>query len=158
MKILRIYDHLGELKKELNVFVEGADFKWQANYPECVWLGTITLEDAGKEPEKPGELVVEIVESDSETTIEELAEQQEVVVEKETHEVEAATEEEVEPQAPFTTQLITTEELSEKEEGDEPKRLHGKRGRKSGTHPSDYLKSIEVIRKDDTRGNIDKGD
>ena len=51
MKVLRIYDHLGELKKEFNVFVEGEDFKWQSGYPEPVWLGTISLEDAGKEPE-----------------------------------------------------------------------------------------------------------
>ena len=51
MKVLRIYDHLGELKKELNLYVEGEDFKWQSSYPEPVWLGTITLEDAGTEPD-----------------------------------------------------------------------------------------------------------
>lgn len=59
MKVLRIYDHLGELKKEFNVYVEGEDFKWQSSYPEPVWLGTITLEELGKEPEKPGELMAQ---------------------------------------------------------------------------------------------------
>ena len=59
MKVLRIYDHLGELKKEFPVYVEGEDFKWQSSYPEPVWLGTITLEEAGTEPEKPSEGVSE---------------------------------------------------------------------------------------------------
>ena len=51
MKVLRIYDHLGELKKEFSLYVEGEDFKWQSSYPEVVWLGTIALEELGKEPE-----------------------------------------------------------------------------------------------------------
>jgi len=55
MKVLRIYDHQGILRKEFNLYVEGSDFKWEASYPEPVWLGTIILEEAGKEPEKPPE-------------------------------------------------------------------------------------------------------
>ena len=51
MKVLRLYDHLGELKKEFNVYVEGEDFKWESSYPEPIWLGTIALEEVGKEPE-----------------------------------------------------------------------------------------------------------
>ena len=68
MKVLRIYDHLGELKKELNLYVEGEDFKWQSSYPEPVWLGTITLEEPGKEPEKPTESVSELLQPEFEVT------------------------------------------------------------------------------------------
>ena len=68
MKVLRIYDHLGELKKELNLYVEGEDFKWQSSYPEPIWLGTITLEDAGTEPEKPSESASEPLQPEIEVT------------------------------------------------------------------------------------------
>jgi len=72
MKVLRIYDHLGELKKELNLYVEGEDFKWQSSYPEPIWLGTITLEDAGTEPEKPSESASEPLQPEPEVKQEEV--------------------------------------------------------------------------------------
>ena len=72
MKVLRIYDHLGELKKEFNVYVEGEDFKWQASVPEPVWLGTITLEEAGKEPEAEPTSEPEVVEPEPEVKVEEV--------------------------------------------------------------------------------------
>lgn len=43
MKYLQLYDHLGNLIKEFNVYVEGADFEWVSPKPECIWLGTIWL-------------------------------------------------------------------------------------------------------------------
>jgi len=158
MKVLRLYDYLGQLKKELDVYVEGEDFKWTASYPEAVWLGTIAIEEAGKEPE-PVELYVPV---------------------EEPTEPEAIEEAEVEPPAPFTAQLTTIEELSKlsrkdflklpmeerreilrkqvEEVTDEPEKVHRKRGRKSGSHPSDYLKSIKVVREDDSGADATKGD
>ena len=43
MKFLQIYDHLGNLVKEFDVYVDGQDFNWAAPKPEPVWLGTIRL-------------------------------------------------------------------------------------------------------------------
>lgn len=54
MKYLQLYDHLGNLVKEFNVYVEGADFEWVAPKPECIWLGTIKLSnEPAKEPVEP---------------------------------------------------------------------------------------------------------
>jgi len=72
MKVLRIYDHLGELKKEFNLYVEGEDFVWQSSYPEVVWLGIITLEEPGKEPEKPTEVASEPLQPEPEVKEEEV--------------------------------------------------------------------------------------
>ena len=43
MKYLQLYDHLGNLVKEFEVYVDGQDFNWAAQKPEPVWLGTIKL-------------------------------------------------------------------------------------------------------------------
>lgn len=83
MKVLRLYDHLGELKKEFNVYVEGEDFKHQESYPIPIWLGTIVLEEAGKEPEKPEEVVPEAVEPEPEkASVEDVLDLTAVVEEK----------------------------------------------------------------------------
>ena len=180
MKVLRIYDHLGELKKELNIFVEGEDFKYQTVTPECIWLGTIVLEEAGKEPEPaPKWMPVEepITEEEAATLeqegYEDAMREQEMVQEDEAQryrdmkqaaidlgyiEPNEDEEAEVEPPAPFTTQLTTTEEAQEEEAKHEPKKVHRKRSRKSRTHPSDYLKSLKVIREDDSGADVTEGD
>jgi len=72
MKVLRIYDHLGELKKEFSLYMVGNDFKWQASYPEPVWLGTITLQEAGTEPEEPAEQYFTEPEPELEVKVEEV--------------------------------------------------------------------------------------
>lgn len=43
MKYLQIYDHNGNLSKEFPVYLDGADFKWEALHPEAIWLGTIWI-------------------------------------------------------------------------------------------------------------------
>ena len=58
MKVLRIYDHLGELKREFNVYVEGEDFVWQSSYPEPVWLGKIILCNPSEEYKEQQEMAV----------------------------------------------------------------------------------------------------
>lgn len=45
MKKLRLYDHLGNLVMEHDVFVEGQDFTWVATMPTAVWFGGIALVD-----------------------------------------------------------------------------------------------------------------
>jgi len=180
MKVLRLYDYLGQLKKELDVYVEGEDFKWTASYPEAVWLGTIAIEEAGKELE-PVELYVPVEEPITEEEAatleqegyEDAMREQEMVQEDEAQryrdmkqaaidlgyiEPNEDEEAEVEPPAPFTTQLTTTEEAQEEEAKHEPKKVHRKRSRKSRTHPSDYLKSLKVIREDDSGADVTEGD
>ena len=150
MKVLRIYDHLGELKKELDIFVEGEDFTWSASYPEPVWLGTITLVDAGKEPE-PVELYVPVEES---ITEEEAKEMQDDIAIDAMREQEA----EVEPEIPLVDGTIGDTAIKTEEVESEPKKVHRKRSRVKGAHPSDYLKSLKVVRKDDTGGDTTEGD
>jgi len=136
MKVLRIYDHLGELKKEFNVYVEGEDFKWQASYPEPVWLGTILLEDAGKEPEKPSEVVSELLQPEPEPSPEE-----------------------VEAEKPLKADTRQEEQvIRAMEVKDEPKKVHRKRGRVQRIISPGHTKSIEVIRKDDSSGDTNQGD
>ena len=158
MKVLRIYDHLGELKKELNVFVEGEDFKWTASYPEPVWLGTITLEDAGKEPE-PIELYVPVEEP---ITEEEAKEMQEDIAMDALREQEMATElqqeVEAEEEAPLVSGITDDIATEAEEVTNEPEKIHRKRSRKSRSHPSDYLKSLKVIRQDDSGADVTEGD
>lgn len=43
MKYLQIYDHNGNLTREFPVYVDGEDFNWAADKPECLWLGSIWL-------------------------------------------------------------------------------------------------------------------
>jgi len=51
VKKLRLYDHLGQLVKEFDVYVEGQSFTWRSPQPEAIWLGTITLQDVDEEVE-----------------------------------------------------------------------------------------------------------
>ena len=158
MKVLRIYDHLGELKKELNLFVEGEDFKWTASYPEPVWLGTITLEDVGKEPE-PVELYVPVEEPITKELTEDELELREIKYRMENPEdPDFGEEAEVEPEIPLVNGTIGDTATNIEEVENEPKKVHRKRSRKSGTHPSDYLKSIKVVREDDTGGDTSARD
>lgn len=158
MKVLRIYDHLGELKKEFNVYVEGEDFMWQASYPEPVWFGMITLIEAGKEPE--AEPTPKIFIPEPELVPEE--ERERLLLEKARQEEEmgirAEEEEEVEPQVPFITPLTTTDKKPKEEVKHEPKKVHRKRGRVKRTSPSDYLKSVKVLRQDDPGRDTNQGD
>jgi len=158
MKVLRIYDHLGQLKKELNIYVEGEDFTWQASSPECVWLGTITLEDAGKEPE-----LIEAYRPVEEPITEEEAKEMQVDIAIDAmREEEMATHEEVLTIPKEEAEWLEGKEESERKQAEEvtnePKKVHRKRSRKPGTHPSDYLKSLKVIREDDTGGDTNQGD
>jgi len=136
MKVLRIYDHLGELKKELNLYVEGEDFKWQSSYPEPVWLGTITLEDAGKEPEKPSEVVSEPLQPEP------------VDVEEEIEARDRA----------FRNAHPEDPDYFVKEVKDEPKKDDRKRSRVKRTTSLASPESTKVIRQDDSRGDTTQGD
>lgn len=158
MKVLRIYDHLGELKKEFNVYVEGEDFKWQASYPEVVWLGTITLEEAGKEPEKPSEVVSESLEMPAVTE----------VFAKEFEKMEAHYGKEPEPEKlptiirhPEEGTFEVTEpepEVKEEEVKHEPEKVHRKRRGVKRTTPSSNSKSLKVLRQDDPGRDTNQGD
>lgn len=53
MKKLRLYDHLGELVQEFNVFVEGEDFTWESSRPLAIWFGKIVLEGVEVEAVAP---------------------------------------------------------------------------------------------------------
>ena len=111
MKYLQIYDHLGNLIKEFEVYVDGQDFNWAAPKPEPVWLGTIRLvaeKAAGQvepTPEPELELTYEREHPEEALTI--------TVVEtvKPEPESEAEKEQEVPTPAPFTTQETTTKSL-----------------------------------------------
>jgi len=158
MKVLRIYDHLGELKKELDIYVEGEDFKWTASYPEPVWLGTITLEDVGKEPE-PVEKFMPVEEPISEVDAEQM--QTDIAIDamrEQEMALEVIREAEVEPEIPLVNGTIGDIATETEEVTNEPEKVHRKRSRKSRTHPSDYLKSIEVIRQDDPGTDVTEGD
>jgi len=136
MKVLRIYDHLGELKKEFQVYVEGEDFMWQASYPEPVWLGRIVLEDAGKEPSKPIEELSRPLESG--LVVEEVAITGEFAPEPEV----------IEPKP----------KVEEKEVKDESKSVYRKRGRVKRTTPPGDTKSVKTIHQDNARSDSNKGD
>lgn len=77
MKKLKLYDHLGNLKKEFDIYVEGQDFRYTFSTPVAVWLGTISLEGIGKAEIVEGELRLE------EETQAYVSEQKEVEVESE---------------------------------------------------------------------------
>ena len=135
MKVLRIYDHLGELKKEFNLYVEGEDFKWIASYPEPVWLGTVTLEEPGKEPEAEPIPEPEATEPGPiETT--DLAVLGVVEV-------------------PVVAQVAKL--FEEKEVKDEPKKNDRKRSRVKRSTPSASLKSTEGLHQEDSPGNTNQG-
>jgi len=135
MKVLRIYDHLGELKKEFNLYVEGENFKWGASYPEPIWLGTITIEEAGKEPKKPSESVSEPLQP----------------------ELGVTGEAEVEPQVPFTTQLTTIEQSTEGEVKDEPEKANRKRSRVKRSAPSASPEGTKGLHQDNSNRDITEG-
>ena len=128
MKVLRIYNHLGKLEKEFNVYVEGQDFKWQASVPECVWLGTIALEEVSKEPEP-----VEVFKPVEEPITEKEAEEMQV-----DNVIDALREQKI------------IEELEEREVKNEPKAVSGKGKRVKRVSPSNEPKSIEVISQDNS--------
>ena len=136
MKVLRIYDHLGELKKELNLYVEGEDFKWQSSYPEPVWLGTITLEEAGTEPEKPSEVASEPLQPEPEVT-------------------------EENPLLPTERTAAIIREASEylgEEVKDEPKSHDRKRSRVKRSTPPASSESTKGLYKNYFGGDTPKGD
>ncbi|GAI35179.1 unnamed protein product [marine sediment metagenome] len=158
MKILRIYDHLGELKKEFNVYVEGEDFKWQASYPEVVWLGTITLEEAGKEPEAEPTPELRIAPTIPVVGVELVPVTEEVEPEAIEPEPELTIAEAVREQGEREKQAVAEAEAKVEEVKHEPKKVHRKRGRVKGTSPSDYLKSVKVLRQDDPGRDTNQGD
>jgi len=115
MKYLQLYDHLGNLVKEFEVFVDGQDFSWAATMPVAVWLGTIRLvaEKAAGEVEPTPEPEPEVKEPEGVEVPEEVAKQIEEYEKLE--EVSAEEEAEVQTQAPFTTPETITEEEAKKE-------------------------------------------
>lgn len=131
MKVLRIYDHLGELKKEFNIYVVGNDFKWEASVPEVIWLGTISLEELGEVPvaERTPEFVA-VPEGEA---------------------VDGLTEEEKVYEAALANQPL--EVLREKEVKDEPEKVHRKRSRVKRATPSASPESTEGLPQDDSPGD-----
>jgi len=160
MKYLQLFDHLGNLVKEFEVFVDGQDFTWAAPKPEPVWLGTIRLssEKAVGEVEPTPEVVAveregpvmpehptvepHDIEVDKKLEIYREAQDVEAEIEKavepepEPESVESEAEQELE--APFTTPQITTGEQPESEVKHEPeKRSHkGRRSKGTGSQSS----------------------
>lgn len=133
MKYLEIYDHLGNPIKSFDVYVDGQDFIWQAEKPEAIWLGTIRLvsepahvpvastPEPEPEPEYEGMTYEEgLQKAIEETTITDTYKK-------------AKQEVEVEPQAPFTTQEITTEVQPESEVKHELTKRSDKSRRGKGT-------------------------
>ena len=136
MKVLRIYDHLGELKKEFNLYVEGEDFKWIASYPEPVWLGTVTLEEAGTEPKAEPLPLPEVIEPEPMVAIEKVEEGQG----KSSESVSGSSEQELE------------------EVKDATKRNNGKRSRVKRSTPSASPESTEGLHQGDSPGATNQGD
>jgi len=136
MKVLRIYDHLGELKKEFPVYVEGEDFKWQSSYPEPVWLGTITLEEPGKEPEAEPTPEVVVVEPLPEAIEEEKTEGEVIEDLKDKK---------------YPMQIREEEKV-------EPKKVHGKRSRVKRTSPPASPEGIEKLPQEDSPEDFNPGD
>jgi len=136
MKVLRIYDHLGELKKEFNVYVEGEDFKWESSYPEPIWLGTISLEEAGKEPEAEPTPEAGVEES----ILPQLSPEQEQEIVELREEAEAEAVEivkEAEANHKAVVEAVVSAELSDIEEvKSEPKKLRAKGNRDKRAKPS----------------------
>lgn len=134
MKVLRIYDHLGILKKEFPVYVEGNDFKWEASVPEVIWLGTIALCDfevmLGAEPTPEAE--AEVIEPE--------------VLERAEQMRELISEPEPEPEP----------EVKQEEVNHEPKAVHGKRSRVKRAKASSDDKSTKAIPQGDNGGNAHK--
>jgi len=122
MKVLRIYDHLGELKKEFDVYVDGKDFRWVSSYPEPVWLGTISLEELGKESEIQPTPEVEVAKPEPEELTEEEELGQAPFLRQIEGDIGAVDKEEATIKPPFTTALINTEESKEEEVKHEPKK------------------------------------
>ena len=136
MKVLRIYDHLGELKKELNLYVEGEDFGWVAPYPEVIWLGTIVLVEPGKEPGKPSEVVSGPLQP----------------------ELETAEEADEELYGGKWNELMPKPEVKVEEVKDEPKSHDRKRSRVKRSTPSASPESTKGLRQDDSGVVSPKGD
>jgi len=157
MKYLQLYDHLGNLVKEFEVFVDGQDFTWAAPKPEPVWLGTIRLSASKavkpveptpevaiaerEEPVMPEHPTVEPHDIEVDRKIETYQEALDVKAEIEKA-IELESEPEVvegkegqEPEVPFTTPSTTTEKQPEGEVKHEPeKRSHkSRRNKRSGS-------------------------
>lgn len=180
MKVLRIYDHLGELKKEFPIYVEGQDFKWLASVPEVIWLGTIALEEASKEAKAEPTPEAEVVEPELEVTGEEepaalLTEQhlmardlisprEEVKDEPAHKEVNVITKDEVIGEEIIVSQFDEKETQKAilakegKEVKHEPEKVHRKRGRVKRTPSPGNSKSAEVVHQDDSSGDPNQGD
>jgi len=131
MKYLQIYDHLGNLVKEFEVFVDGQDFTWAAPKPEPVWLGTIRLSASKaaepieptpevvaverEEPVMPEHPTIEPHDIEVDRKLEAYQEAQDIkaetekAIEPELEPESAEGEAEQEPEAPFTTPSTTTE-------------------------------------------------
>jgi len=157
MKVLRLYDHLGELKREFNVYVEGEDFKWEASYPEPIWLGTISLEEAGKESlaEPTPEVITEHIPTPEELFPKAFPPYLQPVDEPMTEEEAKEMETDVAIDAMREQEMAKIE--AEKEVKREPKKSSRKGSRDERTYPSDYLKSVEVIRQDDPPTDANQG-
>jgi len=179
MKVLRIYDHLGELKKEFNVYVEGSDFKWEASVPEVIWLGTISLEELGEVPvaeptPELGDVEVDIERRDREFR-EKYPEDPEAV-EPEPEVTKVVPSREGEPvkcslcgwegkqrdcffgHDSFVCPKCNRESIEDvMEVKDEPEKVHRKRSRVKRATPSASLGSTEGLSQVDSPGDTSKG-
>ena len=157
MKVLRIYDHQGILRKEFNLYVVGNDFKWEASYPEPVWLGTISLEELGEVPVAERTPEAEAVEPEPEDTRQREKDMRQAAVEagylelevKEEEPERVLTAEDVVEAAPFCFSL--------KEVKHEPEKVHGKRSRVKRSASPASLKSTKRLHQDDPGGDSTKG-
>ena len=136
MKVLRIYDHLGELKKEFNLYVDGYDFKWEASVPEVIWLGTISIEELSKYPEAEPTPEAEAVEFVSMVEVMEAEKEPEMAAEA----VSGPLEQEPE------------------EVKDEPEKVHRKRSRVKRSASSASPESTEGLYQEDSGEDNHKGD
>jgi len=120
VKYLQLFDHLGNLVKEFEVYVEGNDFEWAAIKPEPVWVGTIRLSavkaalpvEPTPEPSLPLSVLVEPEHFGEPEPEAELVEPEPELTSEEGAELEA--------QTPFTTPSSVTEPEAKEKPKPEP--------------------------------------
>lgn len=178
MKVLRIYDHLGELKKEFNVFVEGENFKWKAFEPQVIWLGTISLEELGEVPVAERTPEAEVLTPEEEKPELSRNDFMKLPMEKRRELLGKQVEEVKRESEPVKCSLCSWEGKQRDccfghdsfvcpkcfhesiedvmEVKDEPKEVHRKRSRDKRTKTSSNAKSTEVVSPTDSPGDTHK--
>lgn len=156
MKVLRIYDHLGELKKEFNIYAVGNDFKWEASVPEVIWLGTISLEELGEPPvaERTPEVIAVVTEIKA--PLGEFIDEQLAIAEAEAKEPEPVDEVELAMDKADAEAQLEEIEAKIEEVKDEPEKVHRKRSRVKRATPPASPESTERLPQNDSPGDNHK--